>query len=133
MRLAPLADAAIEAQLLALFGGAAYPVDAELHQRIVALAGGNPLFLEEVVRSLIADGVLVRDADGWRCVPRTAAVEVPSSLEGLLLSRVDRLPPSARRTLQSAAILGPVFESALLSAVDEDAADPALLTPAVRQ
>ncbi len=86
------------------------------------------MFLEEVVRSLISEGVLVRHADGWRCVPRTAAVEVPSSLEGLLLSRVDRLPAAARRTLQSAAILGSGFESALLSAVDEDAADPHLLS-----
>jgi adenylate cyclase len=129
VRLAPLADAAIEAQLLALFGGAAaYPIDAELHQRIVGLAGGNPLFLEEVVRALISDGILVREMHGWRCVPRNTAVEVPSSLEGLLLSRVDRLPASARRTLQSAAILGSEFESALLSAVDEDAADPHLLS-----
>jgi len=128
VRLAPLADAAIEAQLLALFGGAgAYPIDAQLHQRIVGLAGGNPLFLEEVVRALIEDGILLREAHGWRCVPGTAAVEVPSSLEGLLLSRVDRLPAPARRALQSAAILGPEFESALLHAVDEDAAAPHLL------
>ena len=61
-------------------------------------------------------------------MPRTAAVDVPSSLEGLLLSRVDRLPAPARRTLQSAAILGSEFESALLWAVDEDAADPHLLS-----
>lgn len=129
LRLPPLADAAIEAQLRAWFGGAgAYPIDAPLHRRIVGLAGGNPLFLEEVVRSLIADGVLLREAQGWRCVPSTTAVEVPSSLEGLLLSRVDRLPAPARRTLQSAAILGPEFDFALLRAVDEDAADPTTLS-----
>ncbi|MCB2019493.1 MAG: tetratricopeptide repeat protein, partial [Burkholderiaceae bacterium] len=128
VRLAPLTDAAIEAQLFALFGGAgAYPIDAALHRRIVGLAGGNPLFLEEIVRSLISEGILVREAHRWRCVPGSTAVEVPSSLEGLLLSRVDRLPAPARRTLQSAAILGSEFEFALLSAVDEDAADPALL------
>ena len=128
VRLSPLADAAIEALLLALFGGAgAYPIDAQLHQRIVGLAGGNPLFLEEVVRSLFSQGILVREADRWRCLPGSAEVEVPSSLEGLLLSRVDRLPAPARRTLQSAAILGSEFEFALLSAVDEDAADAHLL------
>ena len=129
VRLAPLTDQAIEAQLRALFGGAAaYPVDPDLHRRIVHLAGGNPLYLEEVVRSLISDEVLVREADGWRCTPKTAAVEVPSSIEGLLLSRLDRLPARARRTLQSAAILGSEFESELLAAVDEDAADPGLLS-----
>ena len=128
VRLAPLADAAIEAQLRALFGGdAAYPIDGELHRRIVGLAGGNPLFLEEVVRSLISEDILVREAQGWRCAPGTAAVEVPSSLEGLLLSRLDRLPAPARRTLQSAAILGSEFDTSLLHEVDEDAADPGLL------
>ena len=128
VRLAPLADTAIEAQLAALFGGAAaYPIDRELHQRIVRQAGGNPLYLEEVVRSLISDGVLTRDGGEWRCVPTTGTVEVPSSIEGLLLSRVDRLPARARRTLQSAAILGSEFESVLLAAIDEEAGDPATL------
>ena len=128
VRLAPLSDDAIEALLLAFFGAAAaYPIERELHERIVRQAGGNPLYLEEVVRALISDGVLTRNADRWRCVPATGTVEVPSSIEGLLLSRVDRLPAPARRTLQSAAILGSEFESALLPAVDEGAGDPALL------
>lgn len=128
VRLSPLADAAIEAQLAGLFGGAgAYPIDRELHQRIVRQAGGNPLYLEEVVRGLISDGVLTRDASRWRCVPTTGSVEVPSSIEGLLLSRVDRLPARARRALHSAAILGPEFDSDLLAAVDGEAGDPAML------
>lgn len=128
LRLAPLADTAIEDLLRALFGGAAaYPIDAELQQRIVRQAGGNPLYLEEVVRALVSEGVLRQDAGRWRCASGAAAVEVPSSIEGLLLSRVDRLPPRARRGLQGAAILGPAFESALLAAVDEEAADPAAL------
>jgi adenylate cyclase len=128
VRLAPLANDAIEAQLAALFGGsAAYPLDRELHERIVHQAGGNPLYLEEVVRALISDGILTRDATGWRCASTTGAVEVPSSIEGLLLSRVDRLPARARRTLQSAAILGPEFDTELLAAVDQEAGDPATL------
>ncbi len=128
VRLEPLTDAAIEAQLTALFGGAsADPIGPELRERIVRQAGGNPLYLEEVVRSLISDGVLTRDGHGWRCTPSTGTVEVPSSIEGLLLSRIDRLPGPARRTLQSAAVLGPEFEWAQLVAVDEDAGDPASL------
>ena len=129
VRLAPLADDAIEAQLAALFGGTAdYPIDRELHERIVRQAGGNPLYLEEVVRGLISDGVLTRDAlSRWRCVPTNATVEVPSSIEGLLLSRIDRLPARARRTLQSAAVLGQEFESVLVAEVDTEAGDPAML------
>jgi hypothetical protein len=127
LRLEPLADSAIES-LLAAFFGAESPFEPALQERIVRQAGGNPLYLEEVVRGLISNGVLTRGADGrWRCDAAAGNVDVPSSIEALLLSRMDRLPPAARRTLQSAAILGPLFESALLGAVDEAAADPALL------
>ena len=128
VRLAPLADDAIEAQLVAFFGAAAaYPIERELHERIVRQASGNPLYLEEVVRALISGGVLTRDANAWRCVPATGTVDVPSSIEGLLLSRFDRLPASARRTLQCAAILGSEFDSALVRAVDEEAGEVAVL------
>ena len=128
VRLAPLVDDAIEAQLVALFGAAAtYPIERALHERIVRQAGGNPLYLEEVVRTLISDGVLTRHASGWRCVPAAGTVEVPSSIEGLLLSRVDRLPVPARRTLQSAAIVGSEFDAALLPAVDTEAGDLTML------
>ena len=123
LRLAPLADDAIEALLGALFGSTAYPIERELHERIVRQAGGNPLYLEEVVRGLIASGVLVHEADGWRSLAMSDAVEVPSSIEGLLLSRIDRLPTRARASLQSASILGPVFERSLLSAFDASASD----------
>jgi adenylate cyclase len=127
VRLEPLADSAIESLLAAFFGDES-PFESTLQERIVRQAGGNPLYLEEVVRGLISNGVLTRGADGrWRCDAAAGNVEVPSSIEGLLLSRMDRLPAAARRTLQSAAILGPLFESALLGEVDEAAADPALL------
>ncbi len=129
LRLEPLADDAIDALLAALFGPAAEsPLGRGLHERIVSQAGGNPLYLEEVVRGLISNGVLARDAGGrWRCASGAGPVDVPSSIEGLLLSRMDRLPPPARHTLQCAAILGPRFDGALLSELDAAAGDPALL------
>jgi len=127
LRLEPLADSAIES-LLAAFFGTESPFEPALQERIVRQAGGNPLYLEEVVRGLISNGVLTRAADRrWHCDAAAGNIEVPSSIEGLLLSRMDRLPPAARRTLQSAAIIGPIFEPALLGAVDEAAADSALL------
>ena len=128
LRLAPLADVAIGSVLGAYFGaGGAYPIEPELHARIVRQAGGNPLYLEEIIRGLISDGVLTREAGIWRCMHDAASVDVPSSIEGLLLSRVDRLPAAARRTLQGAAILGAEFDTALLRAIDQDASEPAML------
>jgi len=128
LKLPALANDAIEAVLAAFFGAAAeYPIERELHERIVRQAGGNPFYLEEVVRALISNGVLTCNADGWSCLPATDTVDVPSSIEGLLLSRVDHLPIQGRRTLQSAAILGSEFDSSLLAAVDEEAGDPTVL------
>ena len=129
VRLEPLPDESIDALLAAFFGAAAdSPLGRPLHERIVRQAGGNPFYLEEVVRGLISNGVLSKGAGGrWHCESATGTVEVPSSIEGLLLARIDRLPPATRHSLQSAAILGPLFDSALLSAVDEAAGEPARL------
>jgi adenylate cyclase len=80
-------------------------------------AGGNPLFAEEILRSLVGKGVLARHGDGWVCTAACEAVDVPATLQGLLLSRVDRLDADARRLLQEAAVLGVEFDDALLRAV----------------
>jgi adenylate cyclase len=90
---------------------------AEIPDFIAARAGGNPLFVEEIVRSLVSKGVLVRQGDRWTCSATGDAVDVPPTLHGLLLSRVDRLPADARRLLQEAAVLGAVFDEGLLRAV----------------
>ncbi|PYM61059.1 MAG: adenylate/guanylate cyclase domain-containing protein, partial [Candidatus Rokuibacteriota bacterium] len=78
--------------------------------------------LEEIVRGLIADGVLVREDSGWRCTADAATVDVPPTIQGLLLSRVDRLPPATRRVVQEAAVLGPEFEASLLRRVSSEPA-----------
>jgi adenylate cyclase len=115
LRLAPLAAGDIEAILVAFFGDAARScLSTALHSRIVERSGGNPYFLEEILRRLIAGGVLLRDEGGWRCEGEGTAIDVPETLEGLLLSRVDRLAPIERRCLQEAAVLGSVLDADLL-------------------
>jgi adenylate cyclase len=115
IRLAPLSAGQSEALFDAFFGPSAGRLPTRLRELIVTRAGGNPFHLEEVIRSLIAAGVLVQEDTGcWTCTADVATVEVPPTLQGLLLSRVDRLPPGARRLLQEAAALGPVFDPQLL-------------------
>ena len=86
------------------------------------------MFVEEIVRSLVSKGVLVRQNDRWACREACAAVNVPPTLHGLLLSRIDRLPAEARRLLQEAAVLGMTFDQALLLgiATNRGAADATL-------
>jgi adenylate cyclase len=115
IRLGPLSDDETRALISGLFGGAP-DVVARVPDFVVARAGGNPLFVEEIVRNLVARGVIRREADDWSCAACEEA-EVPPSLHGLLLSRVDRLPADARRVLQEAAVLGAEFDASLLRAV----------------
>ncbi|MGH7320403.1 MAG: adenylate/guanylate cyclase domain-containing protein [Candidatus Rokuibacteriota bacterium] len=122
IRLTPLSGRDSEALLAALFGGSADRLPAGLRQLVLSRAGGHPLYLEEIVRGLVAGGVLVRQDGGWACTAELATVDVPLTIQGLLLTRVDRLPAEARRLLQEAAVLGPVFDATLLRQV---ASDPA--------
>ena len=100
-----------------LFGPLPDPAFGRLRDLIVARAGGNPLFVEEIVRSLVSRGVLVRDGERWMCGAGCETVSLPPTLHGLLLSRVDKLPADARSLLQAAAVLGVSFDEALLQAV----------------
>ena len=120
VRLGPLSAIESETLLAALFGVPEAGVPGGLRELIVRRSGGNPLYLEEIVRGLIAGGVLVREAGGWRCTTDTATLEVPATLQGLLLSRVDRLPPTVRRVAQEASVLGLAFDTALLRAITGD-------------
>ena len=85
-----------------------------VRERIVARADGNPFFVEETLRMLIDRGVLVfRDG---RCVATAeiADVEIPETIHGLLLARIDRLPADPRRVLRVASVIGREFTAPLL-------------------
>jgi predicted ATPase len=69
---------------------------------------------------MVSKGVLVRQRGRWACTAACEAVDIPPTLHGLLLSRVDRLPADARRLLQEAAVLGEVFDESLLRAIGTD-------------
>ncbi len=79
---------------------------------------GNPLFAQERVRALIEAGVLVRDAAGqWQVTRPIESIEMPDTIHGVILSRIDRLPEPARRVLQVASVIGRTVDLTLLQAV----------------
>jgi adenylate cyclase len=119
LRLPPLTAADGAAILEAFFGVHADQIPAGVRELIVGRAGGNPLYLEEIVRGLIAAGVLSQRGGAWTCTAEAAAVDVPATIQGLLLARVDRLPAEARRLLQEAAVLGTVIEPQVLRRLSE--------------
>ncbi|MGZ4109254.1 MAG: adenylate/guanylate cyclase domain-containing protein [Actinomycetota bacterium] len=77
--------------------------------RITDAGGGNPLFVEEMLRMLEDDGLL-REHDGaWRVTADLSGVRVPASIQALLSARLDRLTPDERTVIRAAAIVGKDF------------------------
>ena len=100
--------------LHALVGADTLP--AAMERRILDPADGNPFFLEEIVRSLADAGSLRRDGQDWR-FDHEVAVEVPPTVEKVIVARIDRLGPDARDALLAAAVLGRSFGLPHLEAV----------------
>lgn len=105
-----------ERELLhALVGSGTLP--AELEALLLDRAEGNPFFLEELVRSLADAGALHHDErHGWR-YDHAIAVDVPPTVEKVILARVDRLSPDCHDALTAAAVLGRSFSLPLLAGV----------------
>jgi class 3 adenylate cyclase len=87
---------------------------------IMAKAEGNPFFVEEVIRMLIDRGAIHREGDRWVASANVADVEIPDTLQGLLLERIDRLPSESRRTLRVASVIGRQFGVSILERLLED-------------
>lgn len=92
----------------------------QLKARILNHAEGNPFYIEELIRSLLDDGVIVWDKDRGRCetVCDTAEIAIPNTLYGVLMARIDRLPEDAKRVLQLASVVGRAFPRRVLDAVN---------------
>ncbi|HEY8731805.1 MAG TPA: adenylate/guanylate cyclase domain-containing protein [Candidatus Limnocylindria bacterium] len=86
----------------------------QTRDHILTKAEGNPFFVEEVIRMLIDRGAIERRDDRWIATAQVADVEIPDTLQGLLLARIDRLPPESKRTLRVAAVIGRQFGVAML-------------------
>ncbi|MGX5843200.1 adenylate/guanylate cyclase domain-containing protein [Mesorhizobium sp. ArgA1] len=120
LRLSPLNRDDGRRLVAALFGESWVNSAGGLLDQILERAGGNPLFIEEIVRGLIDRGVLTREGQQWRTAAGEVATGIPATIQAMLLARVDRLPQEVRRLAQEAAVIGPRFDATLLKAVTAD-------------
>jgi ABC-type oligopeptide transport system substrate-binding subunit/class 3 adenylate cyclase len=90
---------------------------AETERRILEPAEGNPFFLEEIVRSLVDAGALTHDESGRWGFDHEAPVQIPPTVEKVILARIDRLGGLARQALMAASVLGRQFGLPLLEGV----------------
>jgi class 3 adenylate cyclase/tetratricopeptide (TPR) repeat protein len=90
--------------------------------RILERSEGNPFFLEEIVRHLIDNGLVVRGNGRWRAQTGIGDVEIPDNVQSVILARLDLLSPEEKRVVQRAAVIGRVFWDgavARLAAIDD--------------
>lgn len=108
-------------------------VPADLRELVVTAAEGNPYYLEELIKKLIDDGVIVTNSDAapdagqgsWRVVPeRLAGLRLPPTLFGMLQARLDSLPARERQVLQQASVVGREFWDATLAYLEHKGSLP---------
>ncbi len=111
--LEPLPSDAERALLHELIGGGT--LTDELESRVLEAADGNPLYLEELVRSLIDAGAVVkRNGSGWR-LDHAVPIVIPETVGKVILARADRLSPECRAVLAAASVIGRRFDLSLLA------------------
>lgn len=94
---------------------------------VLERAEGNPLFLEELIATLMEGGAL-RPGEGWNLDLLPADAGVPDSVQAVLAARIDLLPPAEKSALRAAAVIGRTFwASAVRELLDGNEPDFRLL------
>jgi class 3 adenylate cyclase/tetratricopeptide (TPR) repeat protein len=117
VRLEPLDDAEAADLLRHLLGTA--KLGGRASTRILEVAEGNPLFVEEVVAMLVDDG-MVTVGDGADAAREPTAIAVPPTIQALLAARLDRLEPVERAVIEAASVEGKEFGRERVAALVEE-------------
>ena len=88
-----------------------------IRNAVLKKSEGNPYFIEELIRMLINEGVLMRRNERWVIDTKIDPKKIPDSLQGLLTARIDRLDPGAKLTLRIASVIGRSFSEQILEDV----------------
>src|SRR5882762_7407748 len=88
-----------------------------LKAEIVKRTQGNPFFIEEIIQSLYEQDVLISDGTGVKRARPFSEAKLPSTVQALLASRIDRLPADEKELLQTLAVIGKEFQFGLVKTV----------------
>jgi predicted ATPase len=113
-------------ELVREFVGEALP--AELVARIAERSAGNPLFVEELLRTWAGVGILAADDEGWRLAAPAEEVELPLTVQAIYAAQLDDLPPPARAAARRAAVAGRRFPREALAVFEVEEAEAGLDT-----
>ena len=104
LRLTSLDDLSAEQMTEALLGDDTSLAD--LKRRLVQRTAGTPLFLEEVVNTLVESGSLIGKRGAYRMAQVQNELSLPATIQAVLGERIDRLPKPLKMLLQVAAVIG---------------------------
>jgi len=94
-----------------------------LRPMLVERTEGNPLFLEEMVRSLVETRVVVGERGAYRMSGGPESIKIPATVQTIISARVDRLAPEDKRLLQAASVVGVDVPSQVLESIAESTGD----------
>ncbi len=120
IELHPLLESESSALLRGLLNSPEFPE--KLQAAVLQKTEGNPFFIEELIHSFIENGTLVKinsneGQSEWYAGENPGEIEIPDSIQSLILARVDRLDEESRQVLQIAAVLGRTFSIAALKLI----------------
>src|SRR5437763_10855123 len=104
----------VESIVARMTGGRSLPI--EVMKQIVAKTDGNPLFVEELTKTVLEAGILVEDTESYQLDGPLPPLAIPETLKDSLMSRLDRLA-QVREIAQIGAAIGREFSYSLMRAV----------------
>jgi predicted ATPase len=92
-------------------------IEPALEKLILDRSAGNPLFIEELIHSLLENGSIQRDRNQCFLSIAPKDFQVPDTIQGIIAARMDRLEDNLKRTLQAASVVGRDFAFRILQTI----------------
>ena len=92
-------------------------VTSELRDLILNRTGGNPLFIEELIYTLLENGSIARNNNQYVLSGKRSEIHVPDTIQGIIAARMDRLEDNIKRTMQVASVIGRDFAYSILQII----------------
>jgi len=94
-------------------------IPSDLRKFIQTRVEGNPFYLEEAINSLIESETLMRDNGSWKLTKQISETVIPSTVQGIITARLDRLERETKRILQEASVIGRAFLYEILTRITD--------------
>lgn len=93
----------------------AFDFSDEFKNRIHKETEGNPLFIIELMKLLVEEGIVEKDNGTWKLAKALEEVNIPSKICDVIARRLNRLERIDRKVLDYASVMGDVFTSRVLA------------------